>query len=178
MATLETANKSETEVHVGMMPFYAKFRDLAFREMRSVIVPDDRLLPRGQYGFLEFYCTEVGCDCRRVMLHVVRPDTGTKVWASINFGWESVDFYRRWCPGDPEVAAEMAGATLDPFNPQTERSVPLLKLFQEVVVKDGTFIERLGRHYRMFKSAPDVAPAKHAGRGKRQVRRVSRNRRS
>lgn len=70
-----------------MVPFYSEFRDLAFREMHVVGVFGRESLPAGEYGLLEFYCDERGCDCRRVILHVLRSDTGRQVWASINFGW-------------------------------------------------------------------------------------------
>jgi hypothetical protein len=41
------------------------------------------------------YCDEPGCDCRRVTINVLRPETGWgKVWATISYGWESTDFYK------------------------------------------------------------------------------------
>jgi hypothetical protein len=45
------------------------FPELAGRETRSVTVPPGSPLglPPGEYGFLETYCDEPGCDCRRVM---------------------------------------------------------------------------------------------------------------
>ena len=137
-----------------MAPFYTKFHDLAFREMRVLGVRSHESLPRGEYGFLEFYCTEAGCDCRRVVLHVLNAETGDRVWASINFGWESLSYYRTWTSGNAEAARDMAGATLDPLNPQTKHSRALLKLFQDVVLQDSAYVKRLERHYRLFKKGP------------------------
>jgi hypothetical protein len=153
-----------------MTPFYTKFRHLAFREMRTVIVRGRESIPDGPYGFLEFYCNEVGCDCRRVVFHVIRPDTGTRVWASINFGWESPVFYQQWSPGDPEFA-DMAGATLDPLNAQSEHSDALLTLFQEVVAADPDYVQRLQRHYRLFKRASEPK----AQGGRKRIRAVQRS---
>jgi len=144
-----------------MTPFYTKFRHLAFREMRTVTVRGHGSLPDGPYGFLEFYCNEVGCDCRRVVFHVIRPDTGTRVWASINFGWESPAFYQQWSRGDQEFA-DMAGATLDPLNPQSKHSRALMTLFQEVVAADPDYVQRLQGHYRLFKGASE--PKAQGGR--------------
>ena len=36
-----------------MAPLYERFRELAFREMRSVIVPRAGIVPAGEYGFHE-----------------------------------------------------------------------------------------------------------------------------
>jgi hypothetical protein len=51
-----------------------------------------------------------------------------------------------------ELAAEATGATLDPLNPQTKYSPALLRLF-EAVLQDPAYVERLKRHYALFKQA-------------------------
>src|SRR2546428_12515041 len=83
-----------------MIPFMERFPELGARETRSVTVPQRQDLPEGEYGFVELYCNQPGCDCRRVMIDVLRPETGwSKVWATISYGWESLDFYRPWAVG-------------------------------------------------------------------------------
>ena len=56
----------------------------------------------------------------------------------------------------------MAGATLDPLNPQTEHSEALLELFKQVVLADPAYVRRLERHYNLFKKgdrpAADAEP--------------------
>jgi hypothetical protein len=133
-----------------MVPFYTRFRDLAFKEMRSATVRGMPGLPDGEYGFLELYCDEPGCDCRRVVIDVITPTTGPKIWATINYGWESLEFYEQWIR-DKETARECYGATLDPLNPQTEYSDALLQLFKHIL-QDEAYVERLKRHYQLFKS--------------------------
>jgi hypothetical protein len=54
-----------------MVPFMERFPEVGARETRSMTVTDRQDLPDGEYGFLEFYCDEPGCDCRRVMLDVI-----------------------------------------------------------------------------------------------------------
>ena len=136
-----------------MIPFMERFHDLAKRETKSILVLDQTQLPPGEWGFLEFYCNEPGCDCRRVIICVMRPDTGwRKVWATIGYGWESLDFYRKWGHGMEDD--ELKGPYLDPLNPQSEYSEVLLGVFREILESPG-YIERLRRHYRMFRKTVD-----------------------
>jgi hypothetical protein len=135
-----------------MTPFIERFRELGARETRSVRVTQGQDLPIGEYGFMEMYCDEPGCDCRRVIIVVLRPETGwSRIWATIGYGWESLDFYRKWSRGisDP---VEMKGPSLDPLNEQSKYSPALLNLFQLIVQSDD-YVERLIRHYRMFRDS-------------------------
>ena len=97
-----------------MVPFFSKVGERAFREMGTLIVVEGKSPPAGPYGFLEFYCDEMDCDCRRALLQVIRPDTGEKVWATINFGWETPEYYRTWSHG-AGMASEMASASIEPL---------------------------------------------------------------
>ena len=112
-----------------------------------------RGLPAGEYGFLELYCNEPTCDCRRVLFQVCRADRPNKVLATINYGWESEDFYANWLHGDRESARELAEGTLDPLNPQSKFSPALLEFFRQILLQDRAYIDRLRRHYQMFKRA-------------------------
>lgn len=137
-----------------MIPFMQRFPEVGARETRSVTVPPRQDLPEGEYGFVELYCDEPGCDCRRVMIDVLRPETGwSKVWATISYGWESPDFYRKWdgSDGDP---TEIKGPYLDPLNPQTQYSPSLLNLFR-FLIQSSDYVERLRRHYLMFRQSID-----------------------
>jgi hypothetical protein len=44
----------------------------------------------GDYGFLEAYCVEPRCDCRRVMLNVAGR-TQNRMLAVISFGFDRAD---------------------------------------------------------------------------------------
>ena len=63
-----------------MIPFAERFPELGARETRSVTAIHRPDLPDGEYGFLELYCDEPGCDCRRVMIDVLRPESG---WSKV-----------------------------------------------------------------------------------------------
>jgi hypothetical protein len=100
----------------GMAPFFSLLGDLAWKETRTITtLRTESNLPPGSYGLIEFYCAERKCDCRRVLLQVWSEDHPGKVLATINFGWESVDFYTRWMHGDREAGEDIVEASLDPF---------------------------------------------------------------
>jgi hypothetical protein len=136
-----------------MTPFVERFPGLGVRETRSLIVTGRPPLPNGEYGFLEFYCNEPRCDCRRVMVLVVRPETGwKKIWATLNYGWESEEFYQRWAKAPPEDQFHWQGPFLDPLGAQTSYAGALLDLFK-LMVQAPDYVERLQRHYQLFRSA-------------------------
>jgi len=134
-----------------MVPFYTLFHDLAFQEMRSLIIRGSRDLPDGEYGLLELYCDDICCDCRRVIINIITPKSGPKIWATINYGWESIDFYERWM-GSDKYAEECKGPYLDPLNTQTEYS-PILFDYVKFMLEDEEYVERLKEHYKLFKQA-------------------------
>jgi hypothetical protein len=138
-----------------MIPFMERFPEVGARETRSVTVPPRQDLPEGEYGFVELYCDEPGCDCRRVMIDVLRPETGwSKIWATIGYGWESLDFYRNW-GGSASDPIEMKGPYLDPLNPQTPYSPSLLNLFR-FLIQSPDYVARLRRHYLIFRESIDA----------------------
>jgi hypothetical protein len=146
-----------------MIPFMERFPDLAARETRSVTVAGRIDIPDGDYGFLELFCDEPDCDCRRVMIVVLRSDTEwNKIWASINYGWESIEFYKRWGGSWVDVSTAK-GPFLDPLNPQTPYSPTLLNLFR-FLLQSPEYAQRLQTHYRIFRQTVDHSSANSAPR--------------
>jgi hypothetical protein len=142
-----------------MVPFMKRFPKLAASETRSVTVTGRDDLPDGEYGFIEFYCNEPQCDCRRVVVVVLRPETGWKFWAVINYGWESVQFYKKWAGAPASDRSEWQGPELDPLSEQTPYAPALLNLFKWVLQSPG-YVERLKKHYQLFRAAVDEEYAK------------------
>lgn len=132
-----------------MVPFFEKFGDLAFKEMRVATIPAGNPAPADEYGFVEFYCNDKSCDCRRVIIRVMGRLSGDKVWATISFGWEDAAFYRKWSPGI-DSAPEWSHPTLDPLNPQSEHAESFLALFEQMV-QDKNYVRRIETHYKMFR---------------------------
>ncbi len=149
-----------------MTPFVERFPALGARETRSLAVSGRTDLPDGDYGFLECYCNEPRCDCRRVMVVVLRPDTGRKKsWATINYGWESVEFYQQWAQAPAWDRCGWQGPFLDPLAAPTPYSRVLLELFK-VMVQSPDYVERLKRHYQLFRKAvgDEFAESRQPGR--------------
>jgi hypothetical protein len=49
-------------------------------------------------------------------------------------------------------AAEWSQTTLDPLNPQTAHSASFLAAFEQMI-QDKAYVDRLKRHYKMFKKS-------------------------
>ena len=111
---------------------------------------NDPALPDDDYAFIEFYCDDPTCDCRRGIFHVVSRSTdGQQILATISYGWGTMQHYLEWS-GDKKTAREMTGASLDPLNPQTRHAPALLKLFEWMLL-DKDYDARLKRHYDLVR---------------------------
>ena len=134
-----------------MVSFSSEFLDAAFDEARSIIAKGRNDIPNGEYIFLDSYCNEPDCDCRRVMINVVSSKAPRDILATINYGWEDIEFYKEFLHGDEEDAEQAAGAALDPLNFQSDLAPAFLKIFKETLTRG--YIETLKEHYKMFKQA-------------------------
>jgi hypothetical protein len=136
-----------------MTPFHSRFLDIAARETRSIhVLAPGSGLPMGEYSLMEWFCDDPDCDCRRVLVQVVPAGHPERVLATINYGWEPVEFYTRWMHGDKQAGREIAGGNLDPLHPKSEYAEKLLEIFRDIVATDPEYVERLARHYDLFKS--------------------------
>jgi hypothetical protein len=127
-----------------MLPFRALFDDLAKEETRVLHVAHGQDLPEGAYLFMEAFCTEPGCDCRRVLIQVLHAETKRQV-ATINYAFE---------PSKPPFNDEPQ-VFLDPMNPQSEHSDRLQDAFETLMLTDTAYVTRLHRHYDMWKRVVD-----------------------
>ncbi len=147
--------------------FHDLFPDIADQETRTVTVlgDPDIDLPPAEYAFCEMFCNERGCDCRRVFFYVIS-SLGREVEAVIAYGWESPAFYAQWLhDDDPDILAELQGPVLNMGSPQSELADGILELFCMVLLKDQLYIERIKRHYQMFRERIDGRPRRRARRG-------------
>lgn len=124
----------------GMMSFLHLFPEIGPRETRTATISGgDRSLPDDSYGFIELYCVDPDCDCRRVMINVFS-ETGPTHLATINHAFDP-----------PAIDDPLQEQTfLDPLNVQSRWSPTLLDLFNEVLL-DEAYRKRLERHYRLVK---------------------------
>ena len=133
--------------------FWEYYPDVAQRETRSITIPPGSPLglPPGDYAFLETYCDEPNCDCRRVLFSVITRDR-PGIQAVIGWGWEDVSFYAKWMKsGDKAEAVRLKGPELNPLSPATELAPALLDVVRNILLPDSEYIERIQRHYWMFR---------------------------
>jgi len=154
-------------------PFYDLFPETAERETRTITVlkDSDWDLPAGDYSFLEMFCNETGCDCRRVFFYVMS-SLRKDVEAVVTWGWETPDFYAEWMnDDDPQIIAQLKGPVLNLGSPQTPRAPAILDLCRKVLLSDQEYVERVKRHYRRFR---DKIDGKLQGRSKSSKTRKKR----
>lgn len=138
-------------INLPMVPFFTKFPEIAAVETRSLIIAKNKKIPTGIYGLLESYCDELNCDCRRVFINVVSQGSPAEILATISYGWETPEFYKKWMRwADPELIEMMTHPHLAIGCWQSEYAKDFLDLFQ-AVIKDTKYVERLARHYFLFK---------------------------
>jgi len=127
----------------AMLPFHELFPEIGLSETRSArVLQKDEKLPADSYGFVELFCVDPKCDCRRVMINVLSEDRPAHL-ATINHAFE---------PPGPDAA--MPDQTfLDPLNRQSRHSQALMDLFKKLLSLDDAHRQRIERHYRMVKDA-------------------------
>jgi hypothetical protein len=139
------------------VPFHTRFSDLAKLETRSITTFNDGDLPEATYGLIELYCNERDCDCRRVLFQVISAEVEWKKetpLATISFGWEDDSFYRDWASFDlsDEDLDELRGPGLMRLVPQSHYAPALLERIRPLL-EDKAYVDRLIRHYEMFREA-------------------------
>lgn len=159
--------------------FQSRFPHVAERETRTVtlLIPSKFNLPPAGYAFLEMFCDEPECDCRRVFFSVVS-SLRKEVLAVIAWGWEEREFYVKWMgDNDPHAINDLMGPVLNLTSPQSNLAPALLDLFREFLLQDTAYIERVKRHYEMFRRDIDnkvkrVVPEKKRKKLKRKKRQA------
>jgi len=93
----------------------------------------------GGYSFIEAYCVQENCDCRRVSLLVVNEKS--KIVAVIEFGFD---------PDGP-----FAGPFLNPAEKQSAAAGDLLQIFVEAVNDNQPWLKGMYRHYKEVRKKID-----------------------
>ena len=136
-----------------------RFPAIASAETRSIRVFNSKIFPIGNYGFVEYFCDEIDCDCRRAIIQVVCESTRPKIWATISYGWEPPEFYKDWM-GDPDWDESFSGVVLDAMSLQSEYAIHFLADFMQMLETDQAYADRIQRHYMMFKASLKQEPTK------------------
>jgi len=149
-------------IDLPMVSLFEKLPEIAKVETRAITIPKNNRIPEGKYGFLESYCDEENCDCRRVFINVYS-EKSLEILATISYGWESKTFYKNWYKGiEGSILEEMVTPFLAVFCRQSKYAKDFLKIF-EVILEDKKYVDRLKRHYFLFK---EIVDPKHFKAGK------------
>ncbi len=118
-------------------------------QVRSVRIAQSPQLPDGEYSFVDMYCSEPGCDCRKTMIQVLH---NGKLVSVINYGWESAAFYEKWMGSEAKDVSfpPMAGATIDLSSPNQVSEEGVLGLFNALL--DEMWVAKFKRHYKSVKA--------------------------
>ena len=115
-------------------------------QIRTVTISCDPNLPDGEYSFVDMYCTDSSCDCRKTMVAVLHK--GTNI-ATIDYGWESEAYYEKWIgggfPGMPKMSGTSIATCSNRISPNG-----ILALFNHLLDKKWTGIFK--EHYRLVKA--------------------------
>ena len=122
----------------------------ATARVRTLTIAHHPELPDGAYAMVDTYCTDPGCDCRKTMILV---HLDHRHVSTINFGWESPEFYARWYgapPGD-RTLAELQGPCIDLSSPDLVPPGAMLAFFSALL--DAHYVEHLRSQYTRFRAA-------------------------
>ena len=118
--------------------------------VRTVGLAASADLPDGEYTFVDCYCDDPGCDCRKAMIHVLH--NGKHV-STINYGWESSTFYKKWYGGKTTInlIEAMKGPSIDITSPNRVNGTAMPAFFNHLLNDD--YVNALKKHYLKFKQA-------------------------
>ncbi|GAW86459.1 conserved hypothetical protein [Bathymodiolus platifrons methanotrophic gill symbiont] len=119
-------------------------------QVRTVSIKQSPQLPDGEYSFIDTYCADPKCDCRKTMIQVIHNE---KLVSIINYGWEAATFYENWmgssAKGNP--IPKMYGASIDITSPDLVRTDGILALFNALL--NDIWVAKFKHHYDEVKAA-------------------------
>ena len=117
-------------------------------QIRVVSITADPNLPDGEYAFIDNYCTDNTCDCRKTIIQILH---NGKLVSIVSFGWENPKFYLRWLnsPSERELANEMSGVSIDFTSPDLVSPKGMLLLVNHLM--DETWISKIKENYRLIR---------------------------
>ena len=116
---------------------------------KVVLAQETYGLPAGSYFLIESYCIDKKCDCRKVMINVLAYGDMPNVSDTIGFGWEGIEFYRKWMGGDPQ-GCKLAGIFMEPGSARTNRSEQYFELVSNAL-RNPNYVNLIKKHYQSFK---------------------------
>lgn len=115
-----------------MEPYHQVFPDSLDPIATLTLTRKTGAIPKGTYRFIECYCTDPECDCRRVLLLVLNDKRKEK--AAISFVFDQ--------------DGPLAGPYLEPSAKSAAYASELLEFFVDSLNAGPDWLERMYRHYR------------------------------
>ncbi|MEI8230389.1 MAG: hypothetical protein WCG83_04610 [Candidatus Peregrinibacteria bacterium] len=135
------------------IPLHTVLFALAEKETRQlVILQETGGLPEGIYCFIDSYCSDQKCDCRRTFINVfcIEGALEGRHLATIGYGWETAGFYTKWMHGDSKIGKQMTGTALESMQVQSEYAPLAFAAFHKFILDDA-YTQRIQKHYAAFK---------------------------
>ncbi len=119
-------------------------------QVRTVSIKQSPQLPDGEYSFIDTYCADPECDCRKTMIQVLH---NGKLVSIINYGWEPSSFYENWMGSSAKDNSmpKMHGASIDITSPDLVSTDGMLALFNALL--NDIWVAKFKRHYDDVKAA-------------------------
>jgi len=119
-------------------------------QVRTVSIKQHPQLPDGEYSFIDTYCADPACDCRKTMIQVMHNGNPVSI---ISYGWESATFYEKWMfsSAKDDSMPKMHGASIDITSPDLVRADGILALFNALL--NDIWIAKFKHHYDEVKVA-------------------------
>ena len=136
----------EVDEFYGMRPYISFFDESNMPTIARLIVSDTSVgVPIGMYAFLEFYCVEPDCDCRKASIRVIKENSGD-IMASIHYGWESEEYYTDWFGGNG-YPDPLEGFYLEPMQPQSKYARKFLDILELKLNSDEEYRMSIEERY-------------------------------
>jgi hypothetical protein len=137
---------------MAFVPLGDMYPEIAPQETRVFhILREDDVVPKGEYGYVELFCDEKNCNCRRTIIRVLNEEG--KSMALIGFGWGTKAQYRKWMGAEisNQDYKDLRGPCHHDGIKASEYADFFLTYFKNEMMKDKNYIERIKRHYRMVR---------------------------
>lgn len=127
--------------------FFETFPEKMKTDLRTIMfeeVTDG--IPVGIFLFMEYYCTDLNCNCQHVSIKVLHAKSSTdknlREVATIGYTWgDALDDVWR------QINADCPDSYLDPFHQQASYAGTLLEFWRYMIEHDSVYVERLKKHH-------------------------------
>jgi hypothetical protein len=127
--------------------YFDAFPAKARTELRlATFPPGTGQIPAGTYLFYEYFCTDLSCNCQRVIIKVLNPrseaDRNPREVATFSYSWGD----DRDSPFK-DLDLDVPNPFLDPLHHQAPFAAELLEFWHDMVTRDLVYAKRLRTHY-------------------------------